>query len=59
MNFCIKPKCSVFSLDSFEPYGGATGESVSLYSQDSPSYVPPSPYLSAGKDKCHLSLTSG
>jgi len=37
------------SLDSFEPYGAssAASESISLYSQDSPSYVPPSPYLSA------------
>ena len=59
INWCIKPKCSLFILDSYEPYGEATGESVSLYSQDPPSNVPTSPNPSAGKDKCNLSLTSG
>ena len=37
-----------FSLDTFEPYG-MKSESISLYSsEDSSSYVPPSPYMSEG-----------
>lgn len=38
---------NIFSLDTFEPYG-MSAESASLYSEGSSSYVPPSPYMSAG-----------
>jgi len=38
-------------LDTFEPYG-MNSESISLYSsEDASSYVPPSPYMSAGESK--------
>ena len=48
------------SLDTFEPYGAnnTASESVSLYSEGSASYVPPSPYLNAGIEFCSLNLGS-